>query len=522
MEDRQESVDWPQKDPNTPPWQSLGPHKGRSQPFLAWLGVLIAWVIIVGVLVLKGSSEFSPEQATAQEAEVAEPAPVSPKLVLDIRSRVVTELQGRYLVGAANLVPGFKPQALEQASLGLERGSLGERLGYVTVIGAVASAKEAEDALSALKEEMHRDGYVPTPEEADVIKTLEQVYGSTATAITQQQQKVLIEQIGWFGSLALAKSPTALVSAEQRDKTFKRAKRTIYIATSAGMLAMGGGVLGVIGLVLVIIFLCKGQIRTGMSIESRRTPIEGISVETFSLWLVFFFFLQWIAGVIGKAVEASVVGALLLAAAAFAVSLIVLICWPLLRGIGWSTMCHQSGFRVGRSFWTEVMWGIAGYVMALPLLVVGLVLTIILMSLSQLSSMGTSDGSSFQTVEEPLHPINLLMIGADVWRYLSILLVGSVCAPIVEEFAFRGMFYRHLRGSTRRWNILLSIAVSALVSAFVFAAIHPQGWVTIPLLMALAVAFALLREWRGSLVAPIIAHGLSNFIVITFGILLLN
>ena len=86
MEDRQESVDWPQKDPNTPPWQSLGPHKGRSQPFLAWLGVLIAWVIIVGVLVLKGSSEFSPEQATAQEAEVAEPAPVSPKLVLDIRS----------------------------------------------------------------------------------------------------------------------------------------------------------------------------------------------------------------------------------------------------------------------------------------------------------------------------------------------------------------------------------------------------------------------------------------------------
>ena len=316
MEDRQKRVDWHQQDPNSPPWKPLGPDKGGSQPLLAWLGVLIAWIIIVGVLALKGSSEFSPEQATAQEAEAVESAPVSPELVLDIRSRVVTELQGRYLVGAADLVPGFKPQALEQASLSLRSGSLGERLGYVTVIGVVASAKEAEDALSALKEEMHRDGYVPTTEEVEVIKTLEQVYGSTATAVTQQQQKMLIEQMGWFGSLALATGRADLVSAEQREKTLKRANRTIYIATGAGMLAMGGGVLGVIGLVLIIIFLCKGQIRTGMSIESRRTAIEGISVETFSLWLVFFFFLQWIAGVIGKDVDASVVGALLLAAAA--------------------------------------------------------------------------------------------------------------------------------------------------------------------------------------------------------------
>jgi membrane protease YdiL (CAAX protease family) len=91
-----------------------------------------------------------------------------------------------------------------------------------------------------------------------------------------------------------------------------------------------------------------------------------------------------------------------------------------------------------------------------------------------------------------------------------VLLLASVVAPIVEETMFRGVLYRHLREASCRWGSVLSILFSALASSFVFAAIHPQGWLGIPVLMALAIAFALAREWRRSLLPAMIAHGINN------------
>ena len=56
--------------------------------------------------------------------------------------------------------------------------------------------------------------------------------------------------------------------------------------------------------------------------------------------------------------------------------------------------------------------------------------------------------------------------------------------------------------------------MSVLITAFIFAAIHPQGWVAIPALMSLAFAFALVREWRGSLLASMVMHGVNNGLVL--------
>ena len=90
------------------------------------------------------------------------------------------------------------------------------------------------------------------------------------------------------------------------------------------------------------------------------------------------------------------------------------------------------------------------------------------------------------------------------------LLVASIVAPIVEETMFRGVLHRHLRDATARLGYVASALASATVTSFVFAAIHPQGWMAVPALMALAFAFTLVREWRGTLVPCIIAHGLNN------------
>ena len=52
--------------------------------------------------------------------------------------------------------------------------------------------------------------------------------------------------------------------------------------------------------------------------------------------------------------------------------------------------------------------------------------------------------------------------------------------------------------ASRALSFVTSVVLSATISGFVFAAIHPQGWVAVPALMGLAYAFAVIREWRGT------------------------
>jgi membrane protease YdiL (CAAX protease family) len=64
--------------------------------------------------------------------------------------------------------------------------------------------------------------------------------------------------------------------------------------------------------------------------------------------------------------------------------------------------------------------------------------------------------------------------------------------------------------------------MSVVLVSFIFAAIHPQGWVAIPALMGIAVGMNLMREWRGSLLPSMLVHGISNGIVTSVLFLLLS
>ena len=75
---------------------------------------------------------------------------------------------------------------------------------------------------------------------------------------------------------------------------------------------------------------------------------------------------------------------------------------------------------------------------------------------------------------------------------------------------FRGVLYRHLREASSGLRPAVSVLLSGLVVSFLFAVIHPQGFLGLPPLMALALAFTLMREWRGTLLPPMIAHGINN------------
>ena len=98
---------------------------------------------------------------------------------------------------------------------------------------------------------------------------------------------------------------------------------------------------------------------------------------------------------------------------------------------------------------------------------------------------------------------------------LALFLLAAGFAPLVEEVTFRGLLYHHLRS----WYGPL---LAALIQGLLFAAVHPQGVAAIPVLAALGIVFALIREWRGSLVAPMAAHAVHNAATLTIAILLLS
>ena len=145
-----------------------------------------------------------------------------------------------------------------------------------------------------------------------------------------------------------------------------------------------------------------------------------------------------------------------------------------------------------------MFWGVTGYVAGLPVMAVAIGVTQLL--------------SKWADVQ-PMHPIAAEFNDSlTMWAAVKLFVTASILAPVVEEILFRGALYGHVR---RRWRPWLS----AGVVAFIFAAIHPQGWAAIPILATIAVVLATLREWRGSLVASMTAHGLNNTIALTIGIL---
>ncbi|HEU4394894.1 MAG TPA: type II CAAX endopeptidase family protein, partial [Planctomycetota bacterium] len=81
-----------------------------------------------------------------------------------------------------------------------------------------------------------------------------------------------------------------------------------------------------------------------------------------------------------------------------------------------------------------------------------------------------------------------------------------VQAPLFEECGFRGLLHRFLRDSARRLSGPVAACAAALVSSAVFAIAHPYGWIGLVPILLFGLAAAVLREWRGSLVAPIALH----------------
>jgi membrane protease YdiL (CAAX protease family) len=232
-------------------------------------------------------------------------------------------------------------------------------------------------------------------------------------------------------------------------------------------------------LIVGIIYWRSGRIR------SHFTPPPGSDapyVEAFAVYLVLFVAIGLAARGFGLAsLSWNWLGWLILP---------VVILWIKRRSNASSDDWRTAlGWHSGSGWLREFAVGIGGYIACLPFVAVGLAVSVGLIRL---------------TGAAPSSPIIQYLHG----NILGLYGIACVFAPVLEETMFRGALFRCLRG---RWAWLAS---AGLVS-FIFAIIHPQGWVAVPALAAIAMVLAGLREWRGSLIAPMAAHAFNNFVVIS-------
>ncbi len=153
----------------------------------------------------------------------------------------------------------------------------------------------------------------------------------------------------------------------------------------------------------------------------------------------------------------------------------------------------EIGLRF-RPVGSKALWGLGAYCAALPLVGVAAIITNWLLD------------TVFKHIPTPEHPIISDVTQGGVPLILS-LVVAVLAAPLVEEIAFRGFLYTALRSGMNVWG-------AAVLSAVVFAAVHP----TIPgeflPLVALGVVLAIVREKTGSLLPSMVCHATNNLVTL--------
>jgi membrane protease YdiL (CAAX protease family) len=432
-----------------------------------------AWLVILGLI---GFLLWRNHQA-AQERPVRYPA--------------LVEMQARYLVAL-----GGSPALYSQART-LDRGPFGERLRFVVVAGELAGPGEARERLRALEAAVAGgDVPPPTPEQQRLANILDRLYlgreapGKKPMPVTPAEQEELRQRLGWFGDLAL--TPNGSPESE-RERVLAPARRTMFVLGGYFLLLLLMGFAGfVLGVVLLVLWLL-GRLRGGLRVGS---PYGGVYAETFAAYMLLFFGLSYTLGNLRVRADLRP-----LLSGGVALGALAALAWPVLRGVPWRQVRADVGWTLGRRPALEPFVGAGCYLAALPLLLVGLVIYFILSSV--LKHLGVP-------VEEPGHPIIDEVVYGGWGARLQLLIDACVVAPLVEETMFRGVLYRHLREATARARAWASVLFSAVVASTVFAIIHPQGLLFAPALAGLAVAFSLVREWRGTLVPPTIAHGINN------------
>ncbi len=176
--------------------------------------------------------------------------------------------------------------------------------------------------------------------------------------------------------------------------------------------------------------------------------------------------------------------------------------WPLVRGMRSSEWRRAIGLHSGSGVFKEIGIGFLSYLACVPIYMVAVAITfVIIIIVSSLKNQTTMETT-------PNNPIFDLVSSGDLFTIVLLYSLATIWAPITEELIFRGALHRHLRARFH-W------VVTGLVSAILFAFMHSYGPLLVAPLITLGFVFSFVREWRGSIIAPMTMHFIHNFTLVT-------
>ncbi len=477
---------------------------------------VFSWFVILGLTsVLFVSNVFV--DRSALEPEPDSPAP----------EVVNAEVVGKMYFGFANFLEqnqGNAKQAdellaqLGESADGLNSGPLEQRYCAVIATAEFEGPEAALELLESIDNFSADSNYKPTERQArlrEIVGILIAEHSANpnfdSSVIPAADRDFLLQQLRWFGLLGL--NPEGTPNVLERNKVVSGALWTTGVVMGAIVLGIFTLVVGVIGLIVALVTFATGKF---ISQTKDQVASGSIYVETFAIWLVLFFGLQIGLGMLVGAMNLGLRDQLFGLLVVFFGSLMVLF-WPIIRGISPGRMFDDIGWKFRNPF-SEGFFAAFSYASLTPIMGITLILTV--MGAALFATGG--EGEELAGSGAPVHPIMSHLISGDLFVILFIFLSTCVAAPIVEETMFRGVLFRYLRDRTGRWSRFGSVAFAAVFNGLIFAAVHPQGVIGIPVLTALAVGFSLVRQWRHSLMAPMIMHGLNNFLVTTFAVLAMS
>lgn len=351
--------------------------------------------------------------------------------------------------------------------------------------------ERAEKLWQVLKSEQQ---HLP-PDERRLLLLLEQGYRQAfqpGRTLAPEEMKFVRSKLGWFGELFAA--DLAQAGGQQsfiQSRAYAQAERAYHKIMLVTALFGLAGMLGVLAILWFLWFLKKTPPAFFL------TAVPGFYfLEIFGLYFCGMFLLE-IVGL--KAIPSIFPGMsgfdrLLLLNIGGLSALLLILCWPVLfrqplgsvrQALGW------KGAKFARIL-ADAGLGVAGFLAAMPLVALALLANYYL-----LSALGLD-------MTKGMHPLvpALVKTKEPVTLALAFLLAAGI-APVVEESMFRGALFAWLRGRLQAWAAIL-------VSAVVFAAVHPQGIFGFLPILVIGSVLALLREWRHGLVPSLVMHACIN------------
>jgi membrane protease YdiL (CAAX protease family) len=437
------------------------------------VAILLSWIVILG---LAGRIVYS-------NAQVGE-SPSVQRLMNQERARMFGMLAVQMMSMQKDSAP---TSALVQQRLGnlieqleADAQTAEDRIRIAILTGESLGSEAALKKLSMISE-------AGTEDIRQDIRSVQTIYSAGgARELSASAREALIRRHGYLGRLALAHGVPS-------DEEPRKALQTEAFWFTVRLSLVGVGLMLVMGVsvavfILVCVWLVRGRLK---AVYSPSTSDGGAFLEGFALYLVLFVALGLALRYFGPA-------SLQWNWLALAILPIVWI-WTSLRGATRDERRQAFGWTRGRGFLREVAAGLGGYLAGLVVIAIGILLTLLLVRI-------TGANATSPIVQE---------LSGGPWRLVGLYAMACIFAPFMEETMFRGILFHHLR---QRW----SWVVSAAIVSVIFAMLHPQGWVAVPALSAIAMVLAALREWRGSLIAPMAAHACNNFLVLTLALLFLR